>query len=159
MKLDKLLIPLDGSPLAETAMQKALEVAEGQQPKFVLVRAAEAAPTLTDVTQAQVDAVREAEEYLASVAKRLGTLGVRNVETSVWYGPAARSIVDAAQVQKPDFIVMSTHGRSGLGRVILGSIAEAVVRGTTTPILLLRPSGAPLDTPKGETRLAQRAGA
>jgi nucleotide-binding universal stress UspA family protein len=72
---------------------------------------------------------------------------VRNLETSVWYGPAAPAIVDAARLRKVDLIVMTTHGRSGLGRLILGSVAESVLRGTSTPILLLRAPGAPLEPP------------
>jgi hypothetical protein len=47
-------------------------------------------------------------------------------------------------------IVMSTHGRSGIGRLILGSVAESVLRGTTTPILLLRAAGAPVERPQGD---------
>ena len=50
------------------------------------------------------------------------------------------AIVEAAQLRGADLIVMSTHGRSGLGRLILGSVAEAVLRSTTTPILLVRAS-------------------
>src|SRR3970282_457430 len=50
------------------------------------------------------------------------------------YGAPAGAIVEAARVQKADLITMSTHGRSGLGRLILGSVAEAVLRGTTTPL-------------------------
>jgi nucleotide-binding universal stress UspA family protein len=62
----------------------------------------------------------------------------------VWYGPPVEAIADAAQLRKTDLIVMSTHGRSGLGRLVLGSVAESVLRATSTPILLLRP-----ETPAG----------
>lgn len=149
MKLEKILIPLDGSALAETAIATALEVA-GRAPAFILLRAAEA-HTLpgADPTEAQVEVVREAEGYLATIAARLKEQGVDRVETSVWYGPAEFAIVDAARLRKADLIVMSTHGRSGLGRLILGSVAESVLRGTTTPILLLREPSAPVETPGG----------
>ena len=60
-------------------------------------------------------------------------------------------VVEAARAGKVDLIVMTTHGRSGLGRLILGSVAEAVLRGTTTPILLVRAGGAPVQTPNGVT--------
>jgi nucleotide-binding universal stress UspA family protein len=150
MKLNKILIPLDGSALAESAIAKALEVAGDRKTTLMLVRAAEAhtLPGL-DPTEAQVEVVREAEEYLSAVAARLKEQGAENVETSVWYGPAAPAIVDAARLRKADLIVMSTHGRSGLGRLILGSVAESVLRGTTTPILLLRAPEAPIETPSG----------
>ena len=149
MKLKKILIPLDGSALAESALAKATEVA-GNESTLMLLRAAEA-HTLpgVDPTEAQVEVVREAEEYLAAAAARLKEQGVERVETSVWYGPAASAIVEAARLRKADLIVMSTHGRSGLGRLILGSVAESVLRGTTTPILLLRVPGAPVEAPGG----------
>jgi nucleotide-binding universal stress UspA family protein len=149
MKLDKILVPLDGSALAESAIPKAMDLARGGS-TLMLLRAAEA-HTLpgVDPTEAQVEVVREAEEYLANVAARLKEQGADSVETSVWYGPAASAIVDAARLRKADLIVMSTHGRSGLGRLILGSVAESVLRGTTAPILLLRVPGAPVEAPWG----------
>jgi nucleotide-binding universal stress UspA family protein len=149
MKLNKILVPLDGSALAESAIAKAMDLA-GAESTFMLLRAAEA-HTLpgVDPTEAQVEVVREAEEYLASVATRLREQGVTSVETSVWYGPAPSAIVEAARLRKADLIVMSTHGRSGLGRLILGSVAESVLRGATTPILLLRVPGAPVEAPWG----------
>jgi nucleotide-binding universal stress UspA family protein len=149
MKLKKILIPLDGSALAESAISTASEVA-GNESTLMLLRAAEA-HTLpgVDPTEAQVEVVREAEEYLAALAARLKEQGVARVETSVWYGPAASAIVEAARLRKADLIVMSTHGRSGLGRLILGSVAESVLRGSLTPILLLRVPGAPVEAPRG----------
>jgi nucleotide-binding universal stress UspA family protein len=83
------------------------------------------------------------------VKTHLGKRGIDKIQTSVWYGPPASAIVEAARVGKVDLIVMTTHGRSGLGRLILGSVAEAVLRGTTAPILLLRVDGAPVQTPVG----------
>jgi nucleotide-binding universal stress UspA family protein len=150
MKLNKILVPLDGSTLAESAIAKAVEVAGDRPVTLMLLRAAEA-HTLPgmDPTEAQVEVVREAEEYLATVAAGLKERGIKGVETSVWYGPAAAAIVDAARLRKVDMIVMSTHGRSGLGRLILGSVAESVLRGTTTPLLLLRAPEAPVEAPAG----------
>jgi nucleotide-binding universal stress UspA family protein len=148
MKLNKILIPLDGSALAELAIVKAVELAGDGPATLMLLRAAGAHGLPgRDPTEAQVEVVAEAEAYLASVAARLSEQGVQHVETSVWYGPAAPAIVEAARLRKADLIVMSTHGRSGLGRLILGSVAESVLRGTTTPILLLRAPEAPVETP------------
>jgi nucleotide-binding universal stress UspA family protein len=147
MKLGKILVPLDGSALAESAIPKAVELArEAPAASVMLLRAAEA-PILTgDPIEAQIAAVREAEDYLDAVTARLKEDGLDDVTTSVWYGPPAPAIVEAAHVAKADLIVMSTHGRSGLGRLLMGSVAESVLRGTRVPILLLRPSGAPIDT-------------
>ena len=144
MKFDKILVPLDGSVLAEAALWRAVEIANGGT--LSLLRAAEA-HTLpgADPVDAQVDVVREAEEYLASVARRLADRGLKKVETHVWYGPAAAAIVEEAETQKADLIVMSTHGRSGLGRLILGSVAESVLRGTRKRILIVRADSAPVE--------------
>jgi nucleotide-binding universal stress UspA family protein len=152
MKLDTILVPLDGSALAEAALPKALELAEVSGARVLLLRAAQA-PTLpgVDPTEAQVRMVSEAEAYLARIEERLTQHGQVKVETSVWYGPAAYAIVEAARVHRVDEIVMTTHGRSGLGRLLLGSVAESVLRSTTTPILLLRAEGAPVQASDGKT--------
>lgn len=160
MKIDKVLIPLDGSPLAEQALAKVLDLAESREPTLLLLRAAQALTWPgTDATGDQVQVVREAEQYLEAVKSGLVAKGIRRVETSVWYGPAASAIVQAARVAKADLIVMTTHGRSGFGRLILGSVAEAVLRGTTTPILLLHPDDAPVETPAGKAEERGTAGA
>jgi nucleotide-binding universal stress UspA family protein len=139
MKPKMILVPLDGSRLAEAALEPALGFAR-EGATLVLLRAAEAhGSAFMDPNEAQVAVVREAEEYLAGVAARLRRSGVESVETSVWYGPPAEAIADAAHFRKADLLVMSTHGRSGLGRLVLGSVAESVLRATSTPILLLRP--------------------
>jgi len=151
MKVDKILVPLDGSRLSEAALAPAVEMMR-EQPgtTLVLLRAVEA-PALpgVDATEAQVAVVHGAETYLEGVAARLAKDGVGPVKTSVWYGPAAVSIVEAAHAGRVGLIVMTTHGRSGLGRFILGSVAESVVRGTRTPILLVRDDAAPVAAPPG----------
>lgn len=75
---------------------------------------------------------------LVGVAERMRRVGVKGVETSVWYGSPVKGIVDPARFRKPELIVMSTHGRSRLSRLVLDSVAESVLRTTSTPILLLR---------------------
>jgi nucleotide-binding universal stress UspA family protein len=151
MKLDKILVPLDGSTLAEEALSEAVALAQKDGgTTLVLLRAAEAhAFPTSDPVEAQVTAVREAEEYLARVAERVKATGVKKVEASVWYGAPATAIVEAIGFQKPDLVVMTTHGRSGVGRLIMGSVAESVLRATTTPLLLLRSPNAPVEPPRG----------
>jgi len=160
MKPNKILVPLDGSEVAEAAIAPALEMAQAGSPLLILMRAAD--PRIlpgTDVIGTQVQAVREAEDYLAGVKAKLEKTGARRIETHVWYGPAAPAVVEAAKLQKVDLIVMSTHGRSGLGRIIFGSVAESVLRGTRVPILLVRPPRAPVEVPagQGEARPAEKA--
>jgi nucleotide-binding universal stress UspA family protein len=151
MKLGTILVPLDGSPLAETALPKAMEVAQASGARLLLLRAAEAHSLPgADPTEGQIRVVQKAGAYLAEVAKRLGQAGeLAPVETSVWYGAPASAIIEAAGLRNVDLIVMTTHGRSGIARLIFGSVAESVLRGTTTPILLIRPTEAPVETPAG----------
>ena len=155
MKADKILVPLDGSPLAEEALPRATELAESSGAQLILLRAAytHALPAV-DLAEAQVKVVAEAEEYLAKVGERLAAAGLKDIERIVWYGPAAYAIIETARLHKIDLIVMTTHGRSGLGRLIMGSVAESVLRGTTTPILLLRAAEAPVELPGGEATKA-----
>jgi len=151
MKVDKILVPVDGSVPAESAVYRAVDLARQMGGAALLVVRAAEAPTFpgADATEAQVQVVREAEEYVAALAARLKDGGFTQVESAVWYGPAAPSIVQAARAARADLIVMTTHGRSGVGRLVMGSVAESVLRGTTTPILLLRDAEAPVERPRG----------
>ena len=157
MEFKTVLVPLDGSTLAEGALPQAAALAKGGA-QLIVLRAAEAHTLPTaDATEAQVKVVREAEQYLTGVKARLAKEGAARVETSVWYGPPADAIVEAARVRKADLIVMSSHGRSGLGRLVLGSVAESVLRGTKTPILLIRAENAPVQPHGGAARPAPEA--
>ena len=102
-----------------------------------------------DPTEAPAKVVSEAEAYLAQVQKRLTRQSRVTVETSVWYDPAAHAIVEAARIHKVEEIVMTTHGRNGLGRLLLGSVTESVLRGTTTPILVVHAEGTAIQVPIG----------
>lgn len=155
MKLNTLLVPLDGSTLAEGALPRAVEFAIASGARMLLLRAT-LAHTYPggDPIAAQLAVIKEAEAYLAVVAARMKALGVRDVRTSVWYGAPAPAIIDATEFNHVDLIVMMSHGRSGLGRLVMGSVAESVLRGTTTPILLLRETGAPVEAPAGIAAVA-----
>ena len=147
MKPKKILVPLDGSEMAEAAIAPALAMAQAGSVPLILIRAADARILPgADVIAAQIQVV-ERNAFRLQLYEKTGAKGI---ETHVWYGPAAPAVVEAAKVQKVDLIVMSTHGRSGLGRIIFGSVAESVLRGTRVPILLVRPSGAPVETPAGQ---------
>ena len=153
MKLSKILVPLDGSTLAETALPAAMSLAESTGAALLLVRAAEAHTLpVGDPTEAQVAVVREAEEYLDAIKQRFRSSTAGEITTAVWYGNPAEAIAEAARFNTVDMVVMTTHGRSGLGRLVLGSVAESVLRSISTPILILHPDGAPLEGPRGESR-------
>ena len=150
MKLERIMVPLDGSTLAEAAMWTARDLAGRSEATIVLLRVAVAYPKPgTDLVVAQLAAVREAEEYLAAAARSLRASGFERVETHVWNGPPAAAVMEAAKAQRADMIVMTTHGRSGFGRLILGSVAESVLRGTRVPVLIVREASAPIDIPAG----------
>lgn len=155
MKLDTVVVPLDGSTLAEGALARAAELAVNTGARMILVRATMSSAFLgADPIDAQVEVIREAEAYLSGVAARMRALGVKEVRPSVWYGAPAPAIIDAAAINHADLIVMMTHGRTGFGRLVMGSVAESVLRGTTTPILLLRDAGAPVEAPAGTASAA-----
>jgi len=139
----KILVPLDGSSLAEEAVDTAINLAAGGPFTLSLLRATEAhGLPVADPIDAQVRVVREAEDYLAGVRGRLEKHGITDVDTSAWYGQAAPSILEGARLKKADLIVMSSHGRSGLGRLILGSVAESVLRSTRVPLCIVHGSKA-----------------
>ena len=147
MNARKIVVPLDGSGLAEAAVPKAIEIAKATPgATIVLVRAAEAPAFAADAVEAQVRVVRAAEDYLEEMAGRVRAAGV-TATASVWYGAPAASIVEMAEFARADLIVMTTHGRTGFGRLLIGSVAEAVLRATHIPILLLRPPTLPAVKP------------
>jgi nucleotide-binding universal stress UspA family protein len=141
VKFDRVLVPLDGSWLAEKALPSAMALlSERPGATLMLMRAAQATMRVpwVDPIEAQIEVVDEAEGYLQHVADRIrDDEPDRTVTTSVSYGPPVRAIVDAAETGGAQLIVMSTHSRSGLRRMVLGSIAESVLRATTTPVLLV----------------------
>lgn len=145
MKFDRVLVPLDGSWLAEKALPAAMALlSERPGATLMLMRAAQATTRVpwVDPIEAQIEVVGEAERYLKYVADRVrDNEPGRTVATSVWYGAPADAIVDAADTGEAQLIVMSTHGRSGLRRIVLGSVAESVLRATTTPVLLVPADG------------------
>jgi nucleotide-binding universal stress UspA family protein len=161
MRLDRILVPLDGSALAETGLDAAVDMARLHPgATIVLMRAADArALPGTDPRVRQESLLLEAEAYLGQLASRLSDKGMEHVETSVWYGPAGPAIVDAAESGKADLIVMSSHGRSGLGRLVFGCVAEDVLRGTRIPILIVREPGAPVIRPLGAVEVRTTTGA
>jgi len=146
MTMEKILVPLDGSDLAEAALETAIDILnERPATTLLLVRAAEALRPPADDPMAEKErAIRAAESYLNGVAAGLRECGITRVRTAVWYGPAAPTIVEAASAEKVDLIIMTSHGRGGIGRLIFGSVAESVLHGTRAPILLVRDVTSPL---------------
>ena len=135
--LKTILLPLDGSLLAERALVYTVVLAKRCQARVVLVQAVEA-HTLPgmDPVEAQFVVTMGAEEYLRTAATRLRAAGVET-ETHVYYDDPVHGILGAASRQHADLIVMSTHGRGGLSRMLYGSVADQILRRATVPVLLI----------------------
>jgi len=139
----RILVPLDGSTLAEVVLPKVKELAVSLGAEILLLRVAIAHvfPGV-DPTEEEVRVVREAEEYVGAMAGKLAEKGI-SVRTAVRYGKAAAEIIEHIAANEVDLVAMSTHGRSGLSRLVMGSVAEEVVRNAEVPVLLWRASGKP----------------
>jgi nucleotide-binding universal stress UspA family protein len=130
MLFEKLLVPLDGT--AESAL--ALPIARA------MARATGATVTLLRVLPADEDdrTTGAAQRELDGIAAEL-TAGGLTARTVVQTGDPAQTIVAHARMGEADLIVMRTHGRAGLARAVVGSVAERVLTQSPVPLLLLRP--------------------
>jgi nucleotide-binding universal stress UspA family protein len=138
--LQTILLPLDGSTLSEQALPYAASLARRADARIVLVRATQAHTILdVDASDAQIGVISRAEHDLRASAARLRGAGVE-AEIHVYYDQPAPAILDAARRHEVDLIVMSTHGRSGLGRVVYGSVADEILRHAEVPVLLIPPT-------------------
>ncbi len=133
-----ILVPLDGSKLAEAILPEVEELALVLKARLNLIRVSRAHVFPgADPTDSQVRVVRSAEAYLEGLKEKLSTK-LNDIETHASYGSPADKILEVSRRQDIDLIAMSTHGRSGIGRWLLGSVAEKVVRHSDVPVLLLR---------------------
>ena len=140
----KILVPLDGSPLAEAAIPhvEALASLEGAEVFLIMVAVTPVAVfSLAETPQAS-DAIdtMEAESliYIQSIRARLQKAGIR---TSILAreGPVAETILEVCSEIHADLIAISTHGRSGISRWLMGSVAERVTNQSPVPVLLIHP--------------------
>jgi nucleotide-binding universal stress UspA family protein len=140
----KILVPLDGSKLAERALEPALALARQVEGKLILLRAPAADMVLLPDMAAgyapaeAYDAPHDsAREYLLTQQQQWAYAGVP-IHTRVAEGSVADVIVDTAAAEKADLIVMSSHGYSGITRWVLGSVAERVLHAAPCPVLVVR---------------------
>src|SRR5581483_1003694 len=135
--ITSIVLPLDGSDLAARALPFASYLARALPAKLLLVRAtlAHALPGVAP-GPAQLAATDHAEVELDAMAAQLRAQGLA-AEPHVYYDEAPAAIADAAQRHQAGLIVMSTHGRGGLGRWVFGSVADAVLRTAEVPVLLV----------------------
>ena len=153
----KILVPLDGSKLAECALAHVEELAKGcGTEKVILVSVTEwvqgyragyrafEGPSPPLGQQLAPEAVgkkeKQAQRYLGRIAKAMEAKGIK-VGTEVLLGDPAEEIVIYAKHPGCDLIVMSSHGRSGLSRWTHGNVADKVFRGSPVPVLMVRAPG------------------
>jgi nucleotide-binding universal stress UspA family protein len=148
-----ILVPLDGSKLAECALPYAEEVAKCcNAERLVLVSVTERVegyrpfddPSQLLGQRLMPEAVgkkaKPAEKYLDRIASALKANGVK-VQTEVLLGDPAEEITLFAKHREVDLIVMSSHGRSGPSRLAFGSVADKVFRSSNVPVLMVRAPG------------------
>lgn len=143
----RILVAIDGSQAAQLALEQALNIAEVADSTVTAVFVAEHAAQMIDIGTGLLD---ESARTGASAEAALATLedaraffeqrGVRGVTRIVdAYGEDVVSVLSrVADTCEADLVVMGTHGRRGIGRLLLGSIAEAFVRRANMPVLLVR---------------------
>jgi nucleotide-binding universal stress UspA family protein len=136
----RILLTLDGSPFAEAALPTALMLARKLDGELRLLSALEVPPIFV-YPEFISDDRRGGEKYLREVAKRVAHDWDGQVTTVVREGRVGDEITGEAAEWSADVIVMATHGRGGLARAWLGSVAEHCVKKAERPVLLVRPTG------------------
>lgn len=139
---EEILLPTDGSEGTDEAVDHALDIAERFDATAYVVHVADTnKDSVTVVGTEVVDALeREGEEIVDSTAEAARRRGV-DVRTEVVQGDPATTIADYATERGMDLVAMPTHGRSGIGEHILGSVTERVVRLSEVPVLTVRTQG------------------
>lgn len=145
----RILIPLDGSANAEAVLPYALALGQATQAEYRLLRVVESMmvvgamvpdPAVRELDDQLLEQLRvDAQIYLQQVAERIAAQAPTTLIEVVVAPQAAITILEQAQHDGIDLIAMATHGRRGLARFWLGSTADKVLRGATTPVLLYRP--------------------
>jgi len=146
-----IVVPLDGSALGEQAIPLAVAIAEraGARLRLVLVSIPALPPTTMPPLTAEVrklyvsleaEARRSERAYLASIADQLGKQSASlAISSRTLRGPVAHALLEYIRQSRSDLVVMTSRGHGGLRRLWLGSVADAVIRGSSAPVLLVRP--------------------
>lgn len=139
--VDNILVPLDGSSLAEQVLVPALELAHLMEARCILLRVVERRSSPGDGGSNGLSTTAPAETYLEHIAGRLRGQGLEVQTRVVVARGAAEAIRKEAGGQPNTLVALATHGRGGLKRLLLGSVADKVIRGVKSPVLVYRPPG------------------
>jgi nucleotide-binding universal stress UspA family protein len=148
MNIQRILAPTDFSELSNQGLTSALELAEAFDAKLLLLHVVEPPPyPVEGIVPSQLgptlldDLERQASSDLARTLYEAQGSKV-GVARRVVVGIPYRKIVEVAEEEKSDLIVMTTHGRTGLSHLVVGSVTEKVVRTAPCPVLTIRPTSA-----------------
>lgn len=138
----RILLPLDGSALAEQALPHAIAMAECFQSELILLQVLIPLPRPPTTTKAVLQRTEEAtaisvHEYLERVADDVQDHGI-TVQMIALEGRPHFQIIQCAETNQVDLIVMCSRGQSGLSRWMIGSVSDRVMRGADMPVLLVR---------------------
>lgn len=136
---ERILVPLDGSPRAEVILSLISRILRREESEILLLRVVTVPPAIGRVSLAELrqQEREEAQRYIHDVARRFSGSGAK-VNGRIAEGSPAETILETAKSEGATLIAMSTHGRSGLARWALGSVAEKVARASDVPLLLVR---------------------
>jgi nucleotide-binding universal stress UspA family protein len=143
----EILVPLDGSPPSETVLAPAAAIAGLFEAELLLVHVVQPAAALgllpipfaagsDDILAIQM---KEAREYLDDLAEELRGRGVRAAGTVVVGNNVVQALLDLARPERVGLVAITTHGRGGLQRLMLGSVTDKLIRAAETPVLVVRP--------------------
>lgn len=134
---ERIMVPLDGSSVAEEAIGVAAEVARRFDAELLLLRVF-APPVLTPGNTVDVEALMETErQAFISYLEPLQPEGVRTRVLAIQAGSSAEGILATIDLEKVQLVVMTSHGRTGVKRFLFGSVAEKVVRRASCPVLTI----------------------
>ncbi|MBI4566229.1 MAG: universal stress protein [Planctomycetes bacterium] len=141
--LERILIPLDGSATAEAILPQVALILKRKDSEVILARVVNVPLSYrVDMARAIAEERLRAKSYVRDLAGKLAGDGVR-ARAEVLEGSAAESLLDLAERERVGLIAMTTHGRSGVSRWMLGSVTEKVLRGSQLPMLVVRNAAAP----------------
>lgn len=148
----KVLVPLDGSELAESALEHVKKlVNDGSLGEIVLLNVflvtlplgdVHYYQSIIDITTLANDYLEKSKKYLAAVQSKLSSEGIAVKTESIEGASPASTIAAYTQQNGVDLIIMATHGYTGVKKMLLGSVAHQVLHESQVPVLLIRPEKA-----------------
>ncbi|USZ69807.1 universal stress protein (plasmid) [Halorussus salilacus] len=133
---ERILVPTDGSDAVDPAVDHAIDLAKTYDAELHALNAVNVGTLSSDHQSSVVDRLEKAgADATDAVAERAADAGLANVTTAVVRERPAAAILDYAEREGVDLVVMGTHGRSGMDRHLIGSVTEKVVRQSDVPVL------------------------